>query len=335
MKKTLALILILTLVAFAAPCAFAADTVTSASTWNGETTPGYVPPVTTAAPTTTTVSAPAGSSVYVVVSGDAMWKIAAKYKMTLTQLKALNPQIKNFSLITIGQKIIVKAGATTVAVAPVKFYQGLGYKVNWRNGPGSWPEEGPDTLAVYSFNVAMASATFDANGKILDVFMDGYEISTPNYDGASMPHFSGWPGITSYKVTDHTTLAVSAGPTITADTAAAEVNGWLTKRQRGDTYGMNATNDWHKQMDFYQNFFKGKTVAEVKAWFGKYGTAAFGPIKASTTNAADLAKFNALTTAEKAQLADVVSGATMRVNDVHGYFIDALQTAYDNRVAVR
>jgi LysM repeat protein len=326
----LVLILILSLVAFGAPFAFAADTTTAATTWTGETTPGWTAPVKA---TTTVAAVPAGASVYVVKSGDAMWKIAAMYKMTLAQIGALNPQIKNLGMIYVGQKIVVKAGTTALAAA--KTYLGLGYKVNWRNGPGSWPEEGAEILPVYSFNVAMASATFDANGKILNVFMDGYEVATPNYDGAGMPHFSGWPGIESYKVTDHTTLAVSAGPTITADTAAAEVNGWLTKRERGDAYHMNPANEWYKQMDFYQNFFKGKTVAEVKAWFAKYGTAAYGPIKATTTNAADLAKFNALTVAEKAQLADVVSGATMRVNDSHGMFIDALQIAYDNRVEVK
>lgn len=335
LARSLALLLMLSLVLVSAIPSFAADTVTTASpAWVDGTTTTPVTPVTTTKAPVPTVK----GQVYTVVSGDAFWKIAAKYKLTVKQLAALNPQIKNVSMIYVGQKITVSGTAapvTTPATATAKTYQGLGYKVNFRNGPGAWPEDGPDKLAVYSFNVAMAAATFDANGRILNVFMDGYEVATPNYDGASMPHFSGWPGIESYKVTDHTTLAVSDGPTITADTAAAEVNGWLTKRQRGDTYGMNPTNDWHKQMDFYQNFFKGKTVAEVKAWFAKYGTAAYGPIKATTTNAADLAKFNALTTAEKAQLADVVSGATMRINDAHGYFLDALQTAYTNRLEVK
>lgn len=334
MKKILSqfliVLLILAVAVIAPPLAPSADAVSAATTWveDGSATT----PTVTTSKTATTVSVPAGSTTYVIVSGDALWKVAAKYKMTLAELVKLNPQIKDPSKIWVGQKIIVKSAAIATAD---KIYQGLGYKVNWRNGPGSFPEEGPDALAVYSFNVAMAAATFDGNGKILDVFFDGYEISTPNYDGASMPHFSGWPGIESYKVTDHTALTVSDGPTITATTAAAEVNSWLTKRQRGDTYGMNAANEWYKQMNFYQNYFKGMTVAEVKAWFAKYGTASYAPIKANTTNAADLAKYNALTAAEKAELADVVSGATMRINDAHGYFVDALQTAYDNKVLVK
>lgn len=264
-----------------------------------------------------------------------MWKIASKYEMTLAELIKLNPAIKNPSKIFLRQKIMIKTtpGSTTATTTTIgKIYQELGYKVNWRDGPGAWPEEGPDKLPVYSFNVAMCSAIFDANGKILNVFFDGYEVATPNYDGESMPHFSGWPGIESYKVTDHKTLAVTTGPTITQDTAAAEVNGWLTKRQRGDTYGMNPKNEWYQQMDFYQSMFKGKTVAEVKAWFAKYGTSLYAPIKATTTNAADKAKYDALTADEKKMLADAITGATMRLNDSHGYFIDALELAYANRV---
>ncbi|MBK5261243.1 MAG: LysM peptidoglycan-binding domain-containing protein [Peptostreptococcaceae bacterium] len=345
MKKilvhSLVFLLVITGFIFAPTLSQNVDGVSAASIpWVEPATPAPAPaPAPKPAPVTTVAPVIAGTNTYVVVSGDTMGKIAAKFSMTLDKLLSLNPQVTNRNLIFVNQKIYVTAAATptpgTTPTAAAKTYQGLGYDVSFRNGPGFWPEEGADMLAVYSFNVAMASATFDANGKILNVFMDGYEISTPNYDGASMPHFSGWPGMESYKVTDHTTLAVSDGPEIDATSAGIEVNGWLTKRQRGETYGMNPANEWYKQMDFYQNFFKGKTVAEVKAWFGKYGTSSYGPIKATTTNAADLAKFNALTAAEKASLADVVSGATMRVNDAHGYFIDALQTAYDNRVLVK
>lgn len=349
MKKilvhSLVFLLVITGFIFAPTLSQDVDGVSAASIpWVEPAAPAPAPapaPVTAPKPAPVTTVAPAGTGTYIVVSGDTMFKIAAKYSMTLDKLLSLNPQVTNRNLIFVNQKIYITAAAAptpetngTTTTTAAKTYQGLGYDVSFRNGPGAWPEEGADMLPVYSFNVAMASATFDANGKILNVFMDGYEIATPNYDGASMPHFSGWPGMESYKVTDHTTLAVSDGPEINATSAGIEVNGWLTKRQRGENYGMNPANEWYKQMNFYQNFFIGKTVAEVKAWFGKYGTSAYGPIKADTTNAADLAKYNALTAAEKASLADVVSGATMRVNDAHGYFIDALQTAYDNRVLV-
>jgi len=347
MKKilvhSLVFLLVVTGFVFAPALSPEVDGVSAASIpWVEPATPAPAPapaPTPAPAPAPTTTVAPAGTGTYIVVSGDTMGKIAAKYSMTLDKLLSLNPQVTNRNLIFVNQKIYVTAAAPTPGTTPTaaaKTYQGLGYDVSFRPGPGFDSEN----VAVYSFNVAMASATFDANGKILNVFMDGYEIATPNYDGASMPHFSGWPGTVGYNISSHAVEGVSEAVVTgvsenTVTSAGIEVNGWLTKRQRGDLYGMNPANEWYKQMNFYQNFFKGKTVAEVKAWFAKFGTSAYGPIKADTTNAADLSKFNALTTAEKAQLADVVSGATMRVNDAHGYFIDALQTAYDNRVLVK
>jgi hypothetical protein len=90
-----------------------------------------------------------------------------------------------------------------------------------------------------------------------------------------------------------------------------------------------------KQMDFYQNFFKGKTTAQLEDWFAKYTTTAGRPIKATTTNPDDLAKYNKLTDAEKAQLADVVSGATMSLRDAHGDFLGAVGEAYRNRAKSR
>jgi hypothetical protein len=218
----------------------------------------------------------------------------------------------------------------TMAAEPA-VYQGMGTSVLFRLGPGKDAEG----VAVYSFNIVMASVTFDAAGRIVTSYVDGYEISSPNYDGKSMPHFSGWPGTPGYNNMDHTAEKVT-GKTVNTDaTIAAEVNGWLTKRQRGDTYGMSATNDWHKQMDAFQKFFQGKTVAQIEAWFAKYCSDRNGrPIKAATTNAQDLEKFNKLTATEKASLAEVVATATMSLNDSHGNILAALKSAYTNMVAI-
>lgn len=49
-----------------------------------------------------------GEEYYTVVKGDTMTKIAIKYNTSLPKLKALNPQIKNVSLIYPGQKVRVK-----------------------------------------------------------------------------------------------------------------------------------------------------------------------------------------------------------------------------------
>jgi hypothetical protein len=189
-------------------------------------------------------------------------------------------------------------------------------------------------VPVYTFTIVMADATFDAQGKILNAYLDAYEVSTPNYDGASMPHFSGWPGIEGYNVTDHATEKVTGKSTNTLESATTEVQGWQTKRQRGDSYNMNPKNEWYKQMNYYQKFFVGKTVDELEAWFAKNTTSAGRPIKSTTTNADDLKKLAAMTDAEKAELADVVSGATMSLRDPHGDFLGALKNAYANRVEV-
>jgi LysM repeat protein len=330
------LVMLLVLTSFAVAPAFSDDTdaVSAATTWTEEPTqtPAPAKPTAPVKSGTTTVSVPAGAGVYVVVSGDTLAKIAAKHSTTLDQLLALNPQIKNKNLIYVGQKIVVAAGtaATTGSIAPStggsKVYEGMGYKVAFRNGPGA-DETG---VPVYSFNIAMARATFDSQGRIIDVFIDGYEVATPNYDGASMPHFSGWPDKEGYNIAEHETGKITGVSVNTKESAAAEVNAWVTKRQRGDSYHMNPANEWYKQMDFYQNFFKGKTVAELEAWFAKYTTTAGRPIKADTTNADDLAKYNKLTAAEKADLADVVSGATMSLRDSHGDFLGAVSEAYKN-----
>lgn len=217
---------------------------------------------------------------------------------------------------------------TTTTASSLKVYQGLGHTVAFRNGPGADSEKVP----VYSFTVSMADVTFDANGRILSAYLDAYEVSTPNYDGASMPHFSGWPDKEGYNVTDHDTEKVSGVSKNTKESAAAEVNGWQTKRQRGDSYGMNPANEWYKQMDFFQTFFVGKTIPELEAWFAKNTTAAGRPIKATTTNQDELDKLAKLTDKEKAELADVVSGATMSLRDPHGDFLGSIQDAFKNRV---
>jgi uncharacterized YkwD family protein/spore coat assembly protein SafA len=50
-------------------------------------------------------SASAQSGTYTVQRGDTMWKIAVRYEIGVSELIAANPQIKNPSLIYVGQKI--------------------------------------------------------------------------------------------------------------------------------------------------------------------------------------------------------------------------------------
>lgn len=54
-----------------------------------------------------TVQAMSAATTYTVKSGDSIWKIAQKYEIGMSELQKANPQIKNFSLIYVGQKITI------------------------------------------------------------------------------------------------------------------------------------------------------------------------------------------------------------------------------------
>lgn len=223
-----------------------------------------------------------------------------------------------------------KAEVEPVTASEGTIYHGLGSVPNFRVGPG---KDSAD-VQVYSFNVTMASVLFDAEGRILDMNVDIYEVSTPNYDGASMPHFSGWPEKEGYNVTDHESAQVTGVSENTLEAIRDEVNGWQTKRERGVAYGMNAQNEWFQQMDAYERMFVGSTVEEMRAWFTKYTSTRNGrPIKPASDHEDDIAALAEMTEEEIALLTDVVSAATMSLSDSHGLILEAVEKAYANRVA--
>ena len=219
----------------------------------------------------------------------------------------------------------------TVDPAVAEVFAGLGSAANFRAGPG----KDADGVQVYSFNVTMASALFDKEGRILAVQADIYEIATPNYDGASMPHFSGWPGKEGYNVTDPATGKVTGVSESTEESLEQEISAWRTKRERGDDYGMNPSNEWYKQMNAYQQWMIGKTTAELRTWYARFTSQRNGrPIKADSDNEEDQKALQALSEAERAELTDVTSMATMSLSDAHGLILEAIEKAYENRTPV-
>ncbi|PKL25487.1 MAG: FMN-binding protein [Spirochaetae bacterium HGW-Spirochaetae-3] len=205
---------------------------------------------------------------------------------------------------------------------------GVGHSSNFRVGPG----KDSTGTQVYSFNYVYATVIFDGAGKIVDLEIDALEVSTPNYDGASMPHFAGWPGSPELNLTDHTTEKVAGTAPNTAEAVAAEVAAWKSKRDRGDAYGMNPKNDWHRQMDAYEKLFIGMTVDEVEAWTAKYLSEVNGRIlNPATTNEKDKAKLATLTDDDKKLLIDARSGATMSINDAHGSVVGVIRDAWNKR----
>ena len=220
-----------------------------------------------------------------------------------------------------------KAEAAPITAEAADAYIGLGVASMGRLGPGS-DDKG---VQVYSFNQVVAGVVFDGEGRILLSKFDQTEVATPNYDGATMPHFSGFPGQAPYNYdADHDAVVES---TLGNDDESflAEVASWQTKRERGEGYVMG-TGYWAQQMDTFERLFVGKTVEEVKEWFAKYCSDRNGrPLKAGSSNEQDAAKYDALTDEEKTMLADVTAGATMSLNDGHGNLLAALEKAYENR----
>ena len=320
MKKVIAqsliLLLVLTVAVVGTPLASGVDTVSAATTWTEEPT---TTSTTTSTTTTVTTAAPAAGDYYVVKSGDAMWKIAAKYKMTLDALLKLNPQIKNPGKIYVGQKIAVAAAKTAgTLAAATDVYHGVGFVSNYRIRG-----EQKDNL-----NFTVASAMFDQNGRIVDLTWDVMEIT--------YAMFPGWMNAAADKVTQ--------------DAFVKSIdNVWESKREEGYAYDMThliakgaadnlSKKEWFEQLDFYENFFKGKTVAEVEAWFKKYTDANGRPYKMAYPDKltdADKAVTATFTAAEQKMLVDVTTSATMSLEDGHSHFITALKEAYADKTAVK
>ena len=222
-----------------------------------------------------------------------------------------------------GKEAETEAAQETVAASGIS--HGLGFVSNGRLGPGKDDQE----VGVYSINEVVAYALFDDDGRILDLEVDQLEVATPNYDGEHMPHLTGFPGQSYNADTDHDEK-VDTVLEQTNETYLAEVEGWKTKRERGNTYKLNS-GTWTDEMDIFEEMFKGKTVEEIEKWYETSCSDLNGrPLSEVSSKDEDIAKYNALSDEEKAGL-DAVSGATMSLNDAHGNIIGAIVRAYENR----
>lgn len=196
-----------------------------------------------------------------------------------------------------------------------------------RVGPGKDDKD----VQVYSINKVFANSLFDKDGKLVSLNVDILEVATPNYDGAEMPHFSGFTG-QSYNYDENHDEKVDATLTVTDEIFQKEVEGWVTKRERGDSYRLN-TGTWTDQMDYFEDMFLGKTVEEIQEWNDKYTSDLNGrPLKDGSDKPEDKAKYDALTAEEKAMLADVTTTATMSLTDAHGDIIAAIVKSFENKV---
>lgn len=206
---------------------------------------------------------------------------------------------------------------------------GFGVASSGRVGPGKDDQE----VQVYSFNDVFVTTLFDENDKIAALMIDQLEVATPNYDGETMPHFSGYPG-QSYNIDENHDGKVDGVTENTEDLFMSEIDGWKTKRERGDGYVMG-TGYWYQQMDKYESIFVGMSVDEVEEWFAKYCSDLNGrPLQANASKDEDVKKYEALSQEEKDMLADVTSSATMSLQDGHGDILKAIRKSLENKHAI-
>lgn len=317
MKKPLAIILSTALaLSLVAMPTFAADATSGASAAPAPAAPAPAAPAAKPAESAPAATA-AANATYTVVSGDVFWKIAQKNGMTVQELAALNPQIKNINVIFPGQKVNVKKAAPAPAVKPAgKLYYGIGMVANYRVR-GETPEK--DTLAITN-----AAVIFNEKGQIVDLEMDVLEVNPTA--------FPGWR------------LHVSDDEAAVALLQDAQDLGfdWKTKREKGypeySMVGANSGKNYFEQLDYYEDFFTGMTVAEVKAWISKNADANGKPYPLAYPDKMtdeQKAATDKLTDAEKQVLIDVTTNATKALNDYHSRFIDAIEKAWDAKIELK
>lgn len=218
---------------------------------------------------------------------------------------------------------IVNAYDNRVAVESCEVSNiGLGASFLGRIGPGT-----DDTgVGVYGFNNIYTVVLLNDANEIVGINIDQVEVSTPNYDGADMPHFGGFPGSSYNNDADHDEI-VDGVIEYDEDTFLAEVAGWVTKTERGDSYKMGI-GTWADQIAKYQSMFVGMTADEIAEWFALYTNDSNGrPMQEGSSDETDAAKYDALSDEEKAMLVDVTSSATMSLNDGHGDIIASITKA--------
>ena len=201
---------------------------------------------------------------------------------------------------------------------------GLGITNTGRLGPGSDDQD----VGVYSFNTQASGVCYDGEGRIAAVYTDVMEVATPNYDGASMPGLTGFPG-QSYNADEDHDAVVDTVLEQTEDSFLAQIDSWQTKRERGSSYKLNS-GTWTDEMNIFENFFVGMTTKEVSQWFADYCSDVNGrPLFGASENEEDIAKYEAFTDEEKSSL-DAISGATMSLRDAHGDILGSIEKAWTN-----
>ena len=180
---------------------------------------------------------------------------------------------------------------------------------------------------MYSFNIVVAGAIYDAEDAVVAAREDILEVITPNHDSANDSKFTGWPG-QSYNGDEDGDGAVEAVLEQDEDSFVAQVNAFRTKRDLDTLYKLNS-GTWAQEVDIFEAFFAGRTATQLRAFFEKQCNANGRVIRETATDEADLAVWESLTDAEKADV-DALSGATISLSDAHGDMLGALEASWAN-----
>lgn len=205
---------------------------------------------------------------------------------------------------------------------------GLGINVMPRLGPGADDQGVP----CYSLNTSCAAVCYDAEGKVVDMFVDVLEVITPNHDGADDNAFTGWPG-QSYNADVNADGVVDEVWTQTEESFTAQISAFKTKRDLGDAYRMTS-GTWTEEMTAYEGAMVGKTTEEITAWIASCFSDVNGrSLHGTSTREDDVAKYDTMTSEQKAEM-DAISCATMALRDAHGDIVSAIEQAWNSAKTV-
>jgi hypothetical protein len=192
------------------------------------------------------------------------------------------------------------------------------------------PDRDADGNPVYAFNVVFAYGRFDGEGRVQELAVDQLEVATPNDSRSAVSQFSGFPGQGGYAWYDDAQGEIDGRTRGTEESFLGEVDAWRSHRHLDGKISMDA-GSWRQQMEAYQRLFTGMTVEEIEGWISRCCSPDTGmPLRPDSGSEEDRARYAALQEADRAQLADVTSSATMSLRGEWGDIAGAIRMAWED-----
>ena len=152
------------------------------------------------------------------------------------------------------------------------------------------PMKDDEGNSIYSINEVITNIVLDKDEKISAIFIDQQELFSGNMEGDNVSRFSGFPTQQGYNGVEEITPAMFR----------EEVAAWRTKRQLKDDYKLES-GTWEEQILKIEEELIGKTKEEVISWAAEYEN---NP--------------------------DLISGATISIQNENGMILDSIINSFDN-----